>query len=366
MQTLDVIEASLMEYMRASSASLAINPPEMRLVPLKNFSVIRYLLDVSDVDASDASCETDMIESLKSRYWNFLMKHLSLNAATAEDESQPADERERSGIVADRIARVTAILCGRGCAGVMSRPWTLYNPPNGEPIEIRIREPDITTSDLGWKTWGGSLLLTRLILMGRIEIARSIDSVMELGCGTGLVGLSLGKITASNTHITMTDFHPGVLANAEVNVSENNLNDKISVEKVDWFSYLPRHASYDSSAAINGPKYSIILAADVIYNNDHAESIPYVVAAHLKRSPESVFHCVLPLRPQYRSEVTLFETAMRNAGFVLGSEPMDIWEWEVDATPANRASVISDEGELNDPMCRFGVWYRVFEFRLIN
>ncbi len=63
----------------------------------------------------------------------------------------------------------------------------------------------------------------KIIIQGR--------NLIELGCGTGIVGILSSVLGASS--VIMTDYHEKVVENAKFN-AELNLCKHIEVQKVDW------------------------------------------------------------------------------------------------------------------------------------
>lgn len=76
-------------------------------------------------------------------------------------------------------------------------------------------------------------------------------NVLELGSGTGLVGLAAGVLGA---HVWITDQAP-LLAIMSRNVEMNNLSHCVSVMELNWGEPLPSGL----------PRFDIILAADCVY-----------------------------------------------------------------------------------------------------
>lgn len=56
--------------------------------------------------------------------------------------------------------------------------------------------------------------------------------VLELGSGTGLAGLVCAKMGARQ--VVMTDYHPVVIENANINIGLNNLQENAICVNLDW------------------------------------------------------------------------------------------------------------------------------------
>jgi len=87
---------------------------------------------------------------------------------------------------------------------------------------LTIREPPITGDSLGLKTWGSSYVLAKLLPQLAQEYLSHTDlgakRVLELGSGTGLLGLAAACFW--NTHVTLTDL-PAIMPNLVYNVESN-------------------------------------------------------------------------------------------------------------------------------------------------
>ncbi|KAE8260732.1 hypothetical protein A4X13_0g172 [Tilletia indica] len=112
---------------------------------------------------------------------------------------------------------------------------------------------------------------------------------LELGAGTGLVGLALAKYFSKKHpdqayHICLTDFHEQVLANLRFNVDENrevassDAQVQLQVESLDWEEVHKAHSA-ESVQSTQAPlrwwsaqqgSWPSITAADCIYSPDHA------------------------------------------------------------------------------------------------
>jgi len=84
--------------------------------------------------------------------------------------------------------------------------------------------------------------------------------IIELGCGTAIIGVMASKMGAE--YILMTDYHDRVIENAWYNVRLNKCDlVKTHVEKLDWrdISQKKKEGNYEKLK-----KYEILLAADVM------------------------------------------------------------------------------------------------------
>lgn len=141
---------------------------------------------------------------------------------------------------------------------------------------------------LGLKTWGSSLywlvdlfesLRYQMLLEHyRLRYPSSISQpVLELGTGTGLVGIAAARL---GLNVTVTDLE-AILPNLEANVSLNKLpGDQISSEVLDWTD-----AEKDGFLASHGSQsFETIMISDPIYSIDHPPMIRNMIDTFLSRS----------------------------------------------------------------------------------
>ncbi|EKM59600.1 uncharacterized protein PHACADRAFT_191971 [Phanerochaete carnosa HHB-10118-sp] len=114
------------------------------------------------------------------------------------------------------------------------------------PVSIRLLTD--ASPGCGGITWlAGEILSAYVCRRGSLKG----KNVLELGSGTGLVGLVTGVLGAQ---VWITDQAPllGIMAH---NVEINNLSHRVSVMELNWGESLPSDL----------PRFDIILAADCVY-----------------------------------------------------------------------------------------------------
>lgn len=134
--------------------------------------------------------------------------------------------------------------------------------------------------------------------------------ILELGTGTGMVGLMCAKLGAREVY--MTDYHPSVLHNVTRNVQLNDCQN-VAVHKLDFFEIagLKQRNGEEPIEDWENEQFDIVIGSDLLYEMDHALSLPHVVAKFMK----DVFHFLIPLRARYQDEVITFESKMAELGF---------------------------------------------------
>jgi hypothetical protein len=106
--------------------------------------------------------------------------------------------------------------------GEITRAFPFVSERTGETFSLQIREPPLTGDSLGLKTWGSSYVLAKLLpelaeeYLSHIHV--SSENVLELGSGTGLLGLAAACLWGA--HVTLTDL-PSIMPNLVFNVESN-------------------------------------------------------------------------------------------------------------------------------------------------
>jgi predicted nicotinamide N-methyase len=215
---------------------------------------------------------------------------------------------------------------GRSAMPAMTRPFDI--PSRNGPTNISIHEPALTADNLGLKTWASSYVLAQKLLNIDMEsaFARCGRRVLELGAGTGLVGIAAAiTLTAA---VCLTDL-PEIRPNLERNVDLNSTPIRVAGGSattgiLDWTC--PETLNYSTSGAIcpsTRSKFPVILAADSIYSSEHPKLLVNAISTWLSRVPEARIAIELPRRAGYEQELTDFRMLMSEAGLILVEESED-------------------------------------------
>ncbi|PSR81374.1 methyltransferase domain-containing protein [Coniella lustricola] len=160
-------------------------------------------------------------------------------------------------------------------------------------------------TDVGLQSWGASIVVSDLMCARPDDFDLTIEKlghsprIIELGAGTGLVGITMAKLLPrlgmAGAEIIATDYHPTVLANLKENVLKNfseNAAAAVQTCLLDW-SAPCLDAPLDTPA-------DMLIATDVVYAPEHATWLRDCAAQLLKR--DGVFWLVASVRPNGKFE----------------------------------------------------------------
>ena len=222
----------------------------------------------------------------------------------------------------------------------MTRSFTINNGNGGELI-IQLREPTLTEDHLGLKTWTSSLLLSRRLHEIRELIPPGINKVLELGAGTGLVGISAACLW--RTDVLLTDL-PEIVPNLQQNLELNQTlisssQGGVESRALDW-------GDETNNPSSEQDKFMVILAADPIYSPDHPKMLVSTVHRWIHWTHQARFIVELPLRDRYDEERQQLREELQQRQFVLVAEGTDIGYDDWQDQDGNPAEVI----------CWWSVW----------
>ncbi|XP_047332489.1 methyltransferase-like protein 22 [Impatiens glandulifera] len=167
----------------------------------------------------------------------------------------------------------------------------------------------ITSSipSVGLQVWRAELLLADFVLHKIVTSSDFNDIVaIELGAGTGLVGMLLGHVAKT---IYLTDYDDEILDNCIDNVHLNSrlfhCNASVYVRKLDWRNSWPPKVEnvpsqeryiWTSSEVDEVESAPLIVAADVVYSNELTDAFFNTLERLLSHRPEKVVYVALEKR----------------------------------------------------------------------
>lgn len=216
--------------------------------------------------------------------------------------------------VGEQCAAHLGLLAGEAAAGTRMHRFLFF--PAGAArthadaaVRVDLRQVPLTDDALGARTWGAATVLALRLL----RAARIPTPVLELGAGTGLVGLALAA-HAPHTHVVLTDYHPHVLANLSYNAAASAHADRVAVRALDWRAVAAGHGGL-------GMRFALIAAADCVYEREHAELVARTAAAHLALpapgAPRAQLHLCMAVRATHDAEAAEIIRVFRDAPVVV-------------------------------------------------
>ena len=227
------------------------------------------------------------------------------------------DEAVRESIWSAASTRLSE-RSGRNAMPAITRSFVINDGKEHE-LTVQLHEPTLTEDNLGLKTWTSSLLLSRRLADVRQLVPVHFNQVLELGAGTGLVGVSAACIW--QTHVLLTDL-PGIVPNLQKNLELNREvirahNGSIEARALDW-------ADQTDTPSNEEDKFMVILAADPIYSADHPKMLINTVRRWIHWTTQARFIVELPLRDRYDEERQRLREVLQEMEFELIGEGTDV------------------------------------------
>ncbi|KAG6890524.1 hypothetical protein C0995_007724 [Termitomyces sp. Mi166 len=300
--------------------------------------------------------DEDGLDELRSDTFerSYAMRWLtSLVSLTADWDSE--SHKEWEGLVQE-AASLLAVCSGTAGAGVVIRDFVFkLGPEMEQTLDIQVKDISLDNKDygsVGAQTWGGACVLTETILDDPVAFglfdARELR-ILELGAGTGLVSLALGKLFKSTGSsipprtIIATDYYQSVMENLASNI-QRNFPDSYAVQArfLDWSSFPTKAAEPPFDIP-----FDLILGADIIYEAQHAIWIKSCLARLLRKptsSQDPLFRLMIPLRPTHSFESSTIDSVF--AAPTPDSNPSELY-----LAIVSRESILCDApGRGQDPI----------------
>lgn len=208
---------------------------------------------------------------------------------------------------------------GRTAMGALSREFRI--PSTSSSFVLRIHEPALTGDDLGLKTWAASYMLAkRLYTFDLVKsTAEQTPRILELGAGTGLVGLAMAALGANVVLTDLPSIHENLARNAKDNSTliEHN-GGSTRTGTLDWMQ--PASCALFTDGVVADTldaatsKFPIILAADSLYSPDHPRMLVDTIAKWLSEDADGQVIAEFPYREAYLPEIKDFRNRMEKIG----------------------------------------------------
>lgn len=230
---------------------------------------------------------------------------------------------------------------------------------SGEDYTLTLHEPSITADNLGMKTWVSSYLLSRrlhnllesppeLVPSGPTEPSVKSDTnkplrALELGSGTGLVGLAFAALQGKSATVHLTDLPdivPNLAHNAALNVELLTTTEAtVTTDVLDW-SVTPTPLPSAQE------RFDVILAADPLYSPKHPKWLVDTIGVWLSRGLDARVVMEMPLRDAYLPQRQELRQRMAELGLapIQEGEETGYDDWE------------SASGEALAVKCWWSIW----------
>lgn len=187
--------------------------------------------------------------------------------------------------------------------GEITRRWPFEG--EGYPaFDLVVREPPLTGDNLGLKTWGSSYVLAQMLQAisetSLSHLLRKKDEqlrlpVLELGSGTGLLGLAAAAIWQTDVILSdLPEIMPNLRHNAEQNQSVIAKNGgTIQVGALTWGG---EEDEIDLELFASRNSFKIVIVADPLYDDDHPGLLASAVDEQLSLDDEARVMVMVPQR----------------------------------------------------------------------
>ncbi|KAJ4131076.1 Protein-lysine N-methyltransferase rrg1 [Fusarium equiseti] len=238
-------------------------------------------------------------ESLASQRKAEVTRYLSSIIKSPLSWIEDDDEKE---ILWTQASKRMSERCGRTAMGEVVRSWPFGD--GADEFELIIREPALTGDSLGFKTWGSSYVLSQhLPRMAETSLFRLFDEtlgqpkpdVLELGSGTGLLGLAAAAHW--KVPVALSDL-PNIVPNLRENVAKNtelikSRGGSLTVGDLTWGG---SEDEIDQTLFGQSHQFKIVLAADPMYDDDHPALLASAISDHLALGSDSRAVVMVPRR----------------------------------------------------------------------
>lgn len=177
-----------------------------------------------------------------------------------------------------------------------------------------------------------------------LHLQKVCTRILELGAGTGLVGIVAAALYHVPVHLTDL---PAIVPNLQANVFRNSQiianAENITTGVLDWSD----SSSRDEQGSLQ--KADIILSADPLYSPLHPIWLASAIKRYLNKGDKARVVVELPLREAYVPEVEEFKKKMKVNGLKLVGEGKDVGydDWEASS---------GSEYEKLKVVCWWGIW----------
>ena len=168
----------------------------------------------------------------------------------------------------------------------------IYFSSDTDSILISIKENP--TEEYSSFTWPSSLVLSLWLISNRNRFPSSSSRFLEIGSGTGLVGLVCSSL---GFRATLTDYQKATLETIKESSCLNCSQELIETEILDW----SQPSTWRSFIDTNGSDFEYIISSDVFYDPQDFECILAMISFFLSQCPGCNFITAYQERSAKRS-----------------------------------------------------------------
>jgi len=188
---------------------------------------------------------------------------------------------------------------------------------------LEIQQGGAAAGTTGLAVWNSSLLLARLLQRLKNDADWLNDkTVLELGCGTGMVSLVAALLGASN--VIATDGNPSVVELATKNIQANDLSKQIVAQQLSW-------------GLLDAMEFSehadLVLGSDLTYNAGSWRVLAESMAAIVKPNGYILYLSLGHAGFNVNAEIDGFLSVAREQGLVLTQPSDEEWPFPKIRTP---------------------------------
>mmetsp|Transcript_29512 Transcript_29512/g.53734 ORF Transcript_29512/g.53734 Transcript_29512/m.53734 type:complete len:487 (+) Transcript_29512:60-1520(+) len=170
---------------------------------------------------------------------------------------------------------------------------------------------------LGARLWDSGLAMMKFLDWSETQGYWSVKDleVLELGSGTGLVGV---KMAALGARVTLTDNQTQSLWLSQQNIERNKLQERASVELLDWLNPVTYLVGAPPGSTFRPPNeavhFDLIVAADCLYDVTAERPLATTLAAHVIEGSQTKVLVAFKRRKDLSTGKGFFEM-LSNLGF---------------------------------------------------
>ncbi|KAI1619108.1 putative methyltransferase-domain-containing protein [Exophiala viscosa] len=198
-------------------------------------------------------------------------------------------------------------------------------------VDIHISEPDLRADNLTLTTWTSSFVLAGIL--HKLDVDYSCSNgipVLELGAGTGLVGLTIAALWKARVILTdLPPIVPGLAANVKLN--NDSVKDLVQCGSLDWTTPESLVLQTGQTYAADVDKAQVVVAADVVYSEEHPELLSGAIIRWLGKGPSSRVIIACAQRVAYLEQLRELWELLEAGGLEAvdeGREQAEVADWD--------------------------------------